>query len=182
MKISEWKRLRPCGYAVLSAALFQASQVLPQFPNRAPAPVGQKLADGQAYITLIQLKHQANAADNGRILISFEENGMAGLPIYESNDEGTSWQLVTHAVDTTHADHDRCNLHWQPNLTELPRTIGDLKAGTLFLSASTVCNNEKGRMADQHLQLYTSNDLGRTWQYRSTIDEGTADSPVWEPN
>jgi hypothetical protein len=45
-----------------------------------------------------------------------------------------------------------------------------------------VCNGEKGRMADQHLQLYTSTDLGRTWQYRSTIDEGTADLPVWEPN
>lgn len=182
MKIPQGKQLRRYCFAVLFAASLQASQVLPQFPNRAPIAIGQKLADGQAYITLIQLKHQANATDNGRILISFEENGMAGLPIYESTDEGTSWQLVTHAVDTTHPDHERCNLHWQPNVAELPRTIGDLRAGTILLSASTVCNNEKGRMADQHLQLYTSTDLGRTWQYRSTIDEGTADLPVWEPN
>jgi hypothetical protein len=182
MKMSPWEPLRPFAYAALLAASFQASQLLPQFPNRAPVAVGQKLADGQAYVTLVQLKHQANAADNGRILISFEENGMAGLPIYESADEGTNWQLVTHAVDTTHTDHDRCNLHWQPHLTELPRDLDDLKAGTLLLSASMVCNGEKGRMADQHLQLYTSTDLGRTWKYRSTIDEGTADLPVWEPN
>lgn len=182
MKNSQFKQLRLCGYAALFAASFQAPRILPQFPNRAPAAVGQKLADGQAYVTLLQLKHQANASDNGRILISFEENGMAGLPIYESTDDGSSWRLVTHAVDATHIDHDRCNLHWQPNLTELPRTVGDLRAGTILLSASTVCNNEKGRMADQHLQLYTSIDIGRTWQYRSTIDEGTADLPVWEPN
>lgn len=181
MKISHWIQLRHFGYAVLFAAFFHASRVLPQFPNRAPVAVGQKLADGQAYVTLVQLKHQANAADNGRILISFEENGMAGLPIYESTDQGTSWQLVTHAVDTTHTDHDRCNLHWQPNLAELPRDTGDLKAGAILLSASTVCNGDRGRMADQHLQLYTSTDLGRTWQYRSTIDEGTAELPVWEP-
>jgi hypothetical protein len=80
MKIPQWLQLRPYGYAAIFAASFQASQVLPQFPNRAPVAVGQKLADGQAYVTLVQLKHQANAADNGRILISFEENGMAGLP------------------------------------------------------------------------------------------------------
>ncbi len=182
MKISQWNQLRPYGYAVLFAACFQASQILPQFSNRAPVAVGQKLADGQAYVTLVQLKHQPKATDNGRIIISFEENGMAGLPIYESTDEGSSWQLVTHAVDATHTDRDRCNLHWQPHLAELPRNLGDLKAGTILLSASMVCNGERGRMADQHLQLYTSTDLGRTWQYRSTIDEGTADLPVWEPN
>ena len=84
MKIPQGKQLRRYCFAVLFAASLQASQVLPQFPNRAPIAIGQKLADGQAYITLIQLKHQANATDNGRILISFEENGMAGLPIYES--------------------------------------------------------------------------------------------------
>lgn len=182
MKISQWMPLQPFGYAALLAITLAPAQVLPQYPRRAPAAVGHKLADGQAYVTLVQLKHQANAADNGRILLSFEENGMAGLPIYESSDEGASWQFVTHAVDATHADHDRCNLHWQPNLTELPRTIGDLHAGTILLSASTVCMGEKGRMASQHLQLYTSTDLGRSWQYRSTIDEGTAELPVWEPN
>ena len=109
--------------------------------------VGKKLVDGQAYVTLVRLSHQANPADNGRLLIAFEENGMQGIPIYESRDAGESWQLVTHATDALRTDHSRCNLHWQPHLTELPRTVGDLKAGTVLLSASAVCNGPYSRTA-----------------------------------
>ena len=144
--------------------------------------IGKKLADGQAYVTLVRLSYQANRADNGRLLIAFEENGMEGIPIYESRDEGESWQLVTHATDAQHSDHAKCNLHWQPHLTEMPRTVGDLKAGTVLLSASAVCNGGNGRMASMQLQLYGSNDQGRSWQYRSTVIDGTAELPVWEPN
>jgi len=144
--------------------------------------VGKKLADGQAYVTLVRLSHQANPADNGRLLIAFEENGMEGIPIYESRDEGESWRLVTHATDAQHSDHAKCNLHWQPHLTEMPRTVGDLKAGTVLLSASDVCNGENGRMASMQLQLYGSTDQGRSWQYHSAIADGTAELPVWEPH
>ena len=144
--------------------------------------VGKKLVDGQAYVTLVRLSHQANPADNGRLLIAFEENGMQGIPIYESRDAGESWQLVTHATDALRTDHSRCNLHWQPHLTELPRTVGDLKAGTVLLSASAVCNGDNGRMASMQLQLYGSTDQGRSWQYRSSIIDGTAELPVWEPH
>jgi hypothetical protein len=144
--------------------------------------VGKKLVDGQAYVTLVRLSHQANPSDNGRLLIAFEENGMEGIPIYESRDEGESWQLVTHATDAQASDHARCNLHWQPHLTEMPRTMGELKAGTVLLSASAVCNGDNGRMASMQLQLYGSTNQGRSWQYRSTIVDGTAELPVWEPN
>ncbi|MEO8300209.1 MAG: exo-alpha-sialidase [Rhizomicrobium sp.] len=144
--------------------------------------VGKKLVDGQAYVTLVRLSHQANPADNGRLLIAFEENGMDGMPIYESRDEGESWQLVTHATDAMHTEHAKCNLHWQPHLTEMPRKVGDLAAGTVLLSASAVCNGDNGRMASMQLQLYGSTDQGRSWQYRSTIVDGTAALPVWEPH
>lgn len=142
---------------------------------------GQKLADGQAYVTLVRLQHQPNAADNGRVLITFEENGMKGLPIWESSDEGTSWRYVTHAVDPG-ADPERCNLHWQPHLMEMPRTVGELREGTLLLSGSQVCNDERGRMADMRLRLYKSTDLGRSWSRVGEIDTGTVTQPVWEPN
>lgn len=62
------------------------------------------------------------------------------------------------------------------------RAVGPLAAGTILLSASSVCNNDRGRMADMQLQLYTSTDGGRTWQYCSTVAEGTAEVPVWEPH
>ena len=167
--------------AMLSLVIVE-ERALAQGFNRNPAAVGQKLADGQAYVTLVRLKHQPDPANNGRILISFEENGMDGIPIYESEDEGASWQFVMHATDAVHTDHSKCNLHWQPNLTETPRTVGSLRAGTVLLSASAVCNDARGRAAEQHLQLYNSTDLGRSWQYRGTVAEGTAELPVWEPN
>jgi hypothetical protein len=169
-----------------SAAILVLISIAPRLtaqpPNRTPPVVGQKLADGQAYVTLVRLRYQADQAQNGRILIAFEENGMLGIPIYESTDDGSSWHAVTHATDGVHTDHNRCNLHWQPHLTEMPRTVGGLAAGTVLLSASAVCNGDNGRMADQHLQLYTSTDQGRTWQYIGMVAEGTAQLPVWEPN
>jgi hypothetical protein len=168
--------------AVLITLSSIAGIALAQPPNRTPTVVGQKLTDGQAYVTLVHLEHQADASQNGRILIAFEENGMNGIPIYESDDEGATWRLVAHATDSVRKDTSRCNLHWQPHLTEVPRRIGSLSAGTILLSASSVCNDERGRMAQMQLQLNTSTDIGRTWQYRGTVAEGTAELPVWEPD
>ena len=125
---------------------------------RAPAAVGEKLAEGQAYAAAVQLAHQADREDNGRMLLSFEENGMEGIPLYESRDNGKHWQFVMHATDPGQADHSKCNLHWQPHLTEMPRTVGELKAGTVLLSASSVCNGDNGRMASMQLQLYASSE------------------------
>jgi hypothetical protein len=153
-----------------------------QPPNRTPAVVGEKLADGQAYVTLLRLEHQPDASRNGRILIAFEENGMEGIPIYESADEGATWRLLTHAADAARKENGKCNLHWQPHLTEVPRLVGLLARGTILLSASSVCNDDRGRMAQMQLQLYASRDAGRTWQFRGAVADGTAQLPVWEPN
>ena len=168
--------------ATLSTALSIAPKVSAQPPNRTPAVVGEKLTDGQAYVTLVRLEHQPDASQNGRILIALEENGMKGIPIYESTDEGATWHFALHVVDTAQKDNSRCTLHWQPHLAEVPRAIGSLSAGTVLLSASSVCNDERGRMAQMQLQLWGSTDVGRTWQFRGTVAEGTAALPVWEPN
>jgi hypothetical protein len=168
--------------AALSIWLSIASVASAQLPNRAPAVVGEKLADGQAYVTLVRLEHQPDASRNGRILIAFEENGMEGIPIYESADEGATWRLLTHATDTARKENGNCNLHWQPHLTEVPRLVGSLAPGTILLSASSVCNDERGRMAQMQLQLYASVDAGRTWRFRGAVADGTAQLPVWEPN
>jgi hypothetical protein len=174
----------PSRSAVLSVfvvSLLASGAVLAQ-PGRAPAAIGTKLADGQAYATAVQLAHQANAANNGRILLSFEANGMDGLPLYESTDAGTNWQKLTPVSDPASKDRSKCNLHWQPHLTEMPRTVGKLNAGTILLSASSVCNGDTGRMASMQLQLYGSADLGRNWNLIGTVATGTAELPVWEPH
>jgi hypothetical protein len=168
--------------AALALLLLSGGTALAQRGPRPPVAVGTKLADGQAYVTLVRLAHQPNAADNGRILIAYEENGMAGIPLWESRDQGASWQPLPHAVDAGHTPASPCNLHWQPHLTEMPRDAHGLKAGTILLSASRVCNGDNGRMTSMQLQLYTSVDLGRTWRYRSTVAAGTAAAPVWEPH
>ena len=155
--------------AALSIWLSIAPVASAQPPNRAPAVVGEKLADGQAYVTLVRLEHQPDAPRNSRILIAFEENGMEGIPIYESADEGATWRLLTHATDTTRKENSKCNLHWQPHLTEVPRRVGSLAPGTILLSASSVCNDDRGRMAQMQLQLYASVDAGRTWQFRGAV-------------
>jgi hypothetical protein len=166
----------------LTAALSTAQRAAAQPPNRTPAAVGEKIADGQAYVTLVRLEHQAEASQNGRILIAIEENGMKGIPIFESSDDGVTWRSLTHAVDTTRTDNNRWNLHWQPHLAEVSRAVGSLAAGTILLSASSVCNDERGRMAQMQLQLWGSTDAGKTWQYRGAVADGTAALPVWEPN
>jgi hypothetical protein len=168
--------------AILTTALLIAPRVSAQPPDRTPDVVGEKLTDGEAYVTLVRLEHQPDASRNGRVLIAFEESGMKGMPIWESSDEGATWRFVMHVTDPTRKDNSQCNLHWQPHLTEVARAVGSLSAGTILLSASSVCNSERGRMANMQLQLHTSTDAGRTWQYRSTVAEGTAELPVWEPN
>src|ERR1039458_5927332 len=91
--------------ATLSATLLIAPKVSAQPSNRTPAVVGEKLADGQAYVTLVRLEHQPDSSQNGRILIALEENGMKGIPIYESTDEGATWHFAVHAVDTAQKDN-----------------------------------------------------------------------------
>lgn len=168
----------------LALPLIATAPATAQNPFRAPAAVGTRIADGEAYATVVVLKHQPNAADNGRMLLAFEANGWDGIPIWQSNDQGSSWQFVVNAQDPFVTDRPRCELHWQPHLTEMPRTQHGIPAGTVLLSASTVCQQPPpGRGNEKmHLRLFTSNDIGRSWRYVSTYAEAAGVSPIWEPN
>ena len=172
-------------FAVSAAILLFAAPSLAQRAGRGGAvtpPAGVKIGEGSAYVTAVMLKHQPDAADNGRIILAHAQSGMAGIPVYESRDGGASWQFIRQVTDGQFGDMMRCNLHYQPHVTEMPRDAGALKAGTVLLSASTVCNDAAGRIAEYHLQLYGSTDFGHTWNYVGTYADGTTDSPVWEPH
>jgi hypothetical protein len=152
--------------------------------GRTPTAVGTKIANGSAYATVVVLKHQPNPANNGRMFLAFEEENWGGIPIYESTDNGATWKFVANAQDTgAGVDTSRCKLHWQPHLTEMPRTQHGIAAGTIMLSASTVCRQaaaERGGR-EMYLRLFTSDDFGRTWDYVSTYAEARGGQPVWEP-
>ena len=180
----------PGGFAALSivaAVGLSLATALPASAQNRPATspvVGTKIADGQAYATVVVLKHQSDASNNGRMLLAFEANGWDGIPIWESTDHGSSWRFVANAQDPAVTDRPRCEMHWQPHLTEMPRTQHGIPAGTVLLSASTVCQQPPpGRGTEKmYLRLFTSSDLGRSWSFVSTYAEAAGEAPVWEPN
>lgn len=156
------------------------AQAQPARPG-AQAPAATVVGAGIGYVTLIRAP---DAGPNGknRLVMSWEEPGRHGLPVYESRDDGRSWTLLSRVVDTAHGSPD-WQIDWQPNLYQLPRASGPLPAGTLLFSA-----NSGFRGGGQDLQLYASQDGGRTWAYRGSIVQGHGHAPdvdnhgVWEPN
>jgi hypothetical protein len=131
---------------------------------------------------------------SGRLVASFEdsEGPIVGqtLPIYKSDDSGTTWQKIANlkapAYLTTDPAYAAYTSAWtNPYLYTLPQAIGTLPAGTLLLSA-VVSGNDTGDgqgRKDVAIVLYSSADQGVTWVVRSIIVKGagSAQDPVWEP-
>lgn len=141
-----------------------------------------------AYETLIQLNHSGES--NGTLLATFATYSVGfdnpdGYNIYESTDNGKSWQVIANVQDTLNTGLED-NL--QPHLFELPSDIGSFKAGTIFLSA---CSKDA---KVSKITLFYSTDAGKSWtQYNKNLAEGGAagyggntEDPnafrgVWEP-
>jgi hypothetical protein len=153
-----------------------------------PSTRGQVLADGTGYVSVVRLAHQPPAASNGRMLMVFERDGMGGIPLYESVDDGAHWRFLANVTDQAHGDDTHWQLRWQPHLSELARPSADLPSGTLLLAANATGNDARGRLVAEDLQLYASTDGGRSWHYRGSIVKGGGNPGdkdnhgVWEPN
>lgn len=149
---------------------------------------GQLLAKGTGYASVVRLTNQGDPQSDGRLLLVFEQNGMAGIPLYASNDAGKSWHFMENVVDRAHAGNPAWQLRWQPNISEVTRDSGGLKRGTLLLAANATRNDAKGHVMEEDLQLYASTDQGKTWHYRGSIVQGGGhpedkdNHGVWEPN
>ncbi|MBB3275878.1 MULTISPECIES: exo-alpha-sialidase [unclassified Pseudoxanthomonas] len=156
-------------------------------PATDDAARGARLAAGVGYVSAIQLAHQPRADDNGRMLLVFEPSAPGGIPLYESRDAGGHWRQVGEITDQPHGDVRRWQLRWQPHLSELTRSSGDLPAGTLLLAANSTGRNERDQVIAQDLQLYASRDGGQHWEYRGSIVQGGGqpsdrlNQGVWEP-
>ncbi|RAO76557.1 exo-alpha-sialidase [Dyella jiangningensis] len=133
--------------------------------------VGTRLADGTGYVSIARIEH-GSTQDRGRLLMVFEQNGMGGIPLWESRDHGDTWHFLMNVTDQVHASDKSWQLRWQPHITELERAAGDLSAGTLVLSANATGNDAKGHVVTEDLQVYVSQDGGKTWRYRSSIVKG----------
>lgn len=137
-----------------------------------PDPVvGTHLADGSGYVSVTRIEH-GSPEDKGRLLMAFEQDGMAGIPLWESRDGGDHWRFLMNVTDQTHGQDKNWQLRWQPHITQLQRASGDLPAGTLVLSANATGNDAKGHVVQEDLQMYVSTDAGKSWHYRSSIIKG----------
>ncbi len=181
MKKATTPRLAWLAPALLCAGAASAA------PPADEAPRGTRVAAGVGYASAIQLAHQPRARDNGRMLLVFEPSAPGGIPLYESRDGGGQWRQVGEIADQSHGDARRWQLRWQPHLSELARSSGDLPAGTLLLAANATGRNDHDQVIAQDLQLYASRDGGQRWEYRGSIVQGGGqpsdrlNQGVWEP-
>lgn len=130
------------------------------------AATGEYLPQSTVYPRLVRLAHGA-ASSNGKILASTTDK------IFESTDDGRSFTFVGE-VPAQPGSKLRCC----ETLFELPRDVGSLRAGTLIYAASYSSGTEPA------IEVYTSTDEGRHWQYHSTPairGSDTSHGGLWEP-
>ncbi|KDN78035.1 hypothetical protein DF19_40755 [Streptomyces olindensis] len=139
---------------------------------------------------------------SGRLVATFEKatvvptTGSADgetLPIYKSDDYGTSWQPLSEVKAPAYLSGDpqyaKYKSNWgAPYLYTLPQDVGTLKKGTLLL-ASVVTGDDHyykehkaadpnwtpsndGDRSDMAIALYSSTDDGVTWKVENVIATG----------
>ncbi|TDT98066.1 hypothetical protein EDD99_6279 [Streptomyces sp. 846.5] len=139
---------------------------------------------------------------SGRLVASFEKStvvpasGSADgqtLPVYKSDDHGTSWQPLSEvkapAYLSTDPKYAKYTSNWtNPYLYTLPQNVGTLKRGTLLL-ASVVSGDDSyylehkaadpnwtpsndGDRSNLAIALYASTDQGVTWKVQGIIATG----------
>ncbi|MFD9934845.1 RICIN domain-containing protein [Streptomyces massasporeus] len=138
----------------------------------------------------------------GRLVASFEKStvvptsGSADgqtLPVYKSDDRGTSWQPLSEVKAPAYLSKDpkyaKYTSNWtNPYLYVLPQNVGKMKSGTLLL-ASVVSGDDAyytehkaadpgwtpsndGDRSDLAIALYSSTDQGRTWKVLNIVATG----------
>lgn len=138
---------------------------------------------------------------SGRLVASFElatvpASGSAvgeTLPVYKSDDDGTSWQQLAQVKAPAYLSSDpryaKYTSAWtNPYLYVLPQSVGNLRAGTLLLAAvvsgddhyylehkaadpNWVPSND-GDRADMAIALYASTSQGADWKFLNIITGG----------
>ncbi|WP_405512798.1 RICIN domain-containing protein [Streptomyces canus] len=139
---------------------------------------------------------------SGRLVASFEKStvvtatGSADkqtLPVYKSDDHGTSWQPLSEVKAPAYLSSDpqyaKYTSNWtNPYLYVLPQDVGNLKQGTLLL-ASVVSGDDyyykehkaadpnwtptnDGDRKDLAIALYSSTDDGATWKIENVVATG----------
>ncbi|PWH07109.1 exo-alpha-sialidase [Brachybacterium endophyticum] len=152
--------------------------VSPTAEDRPP----QNLLDGLGfYPRVIRLAHNGEADD--RLLASVvtfggADNSEGSGAILESTDGGAMFTQVGSVSDeaTTGGEGLCC-----ATLYELPRAIGDLPEGTLLWSSSVGADLGGADGRRMTIRVWSSTDLGRTWERIAITHSATNGGGLWEP-
>ncbi|WP_461163022.1 RICIN domain-containing protein [Arthrobacter sp. R4-81] len=164
--------------------------VVYQVPSEQPCLKGR--GNCAIYVKSAQLPSGRLVATFEKSTVVAESQGAAGqtLPVYKSDDQGTSWQPLSEVKAPAYLSSDpqfaKYTSNWgSPYLYTLPQDVGDLKSGTLLL-ASTVTGEDAyykehkaadpnwvptndGDRSDMALALFSSTDSGVTWNLVNVI-------------
>lgn len=125
---------------------------------------GTYLSNSTLYPRVIRIEH-GPSTDIGDLIAS--TNGR----IFESTDGGKTFTYL----DTVPAKSGSTE-HCCATLFEMPQAVGSLSAGTLLFAATYYVGTSRA------IEVYTSTDDGKTWQYSSTpVSGGDSQHGLWEP-
>ena len=195
---------RSIASAIVALAIVAATAVSAQGYSPTPGTIYQ-LPSNQAC-----LKGRGNCAiypkaaqlTSGRLVASFEQSTVPAsgsavgqtLPVYKSDDDGTTWQLLSQVQAPAYLSSDpsvaKYTSAWtNPYLYVLPQQVGALAAGTLVLAAVVSGDDEyyleqkaanpnwtptnDGDRKDMAIALYTSTDSGASWTFRNIVTGGS---------
>lgn len=92
--------------------------------------------------------------------------------IFESGDQGQTWQLISTIDATSDGLATRCC----ETLFQLTRPVGNLPRGTLIYAAAYLKRNVPA------IGYYLSSDHGKTWVFQGTpVERGDTHHGLWEP-
>ncbi len=135
---------------------------------------------GVQYGRILVLNNQPKEENNVLLATHCELNAgltdnAPGYPIYRSENNGKSWEIIARVTDTLTG----VNAEWNPTLFELEKPCGDYPAGTVILAA---CSIDPEHVKESHIRLYFSLDGGYTFDQGVVVaSAGGLEEGVWEP-
>ncbi len=140
--------------------------------------VNQNVTDAGVYEYESIIELQYNGDNNGTLLATYEHCGTARQEVKQSTDGGKTWEMLNgNIVDNLNTGY---RTDMMPCLFELPADIGEYKAGTVIMGATSY--NKQYDFTVSHITLFASTDCGKTWNAITNVASGGGpEKGVWEP-